>query len=262
MSLEDGYFDDYSGQWVDGGVPSGGGELDFSGIAGSGIGDYYSNAGYEPSSWWSSAFPTSYDNQTNTGNTGSMSLGGLGSLLGGAANSSNSQGTDYSRLLGTLGAAGLGAYGANQSAEAYERLANQYMGMGAPYRERLAASYANPEAYLTSPEVTASVDQGTNALARALSVKGNPAGNATALQGLQSYATNSLYGQLGNERQRLANFGGLSQLTGGAPSAAMAGINAGQGVYDAAGWGLNKTFNPQPTMADLIRQLQGGSGLA
>lgn len=84
---------------------------------------------------------------------------------------------------------------------------------GAPYRDQLASLYApgGAEAFLSSPAITAPVDQATNSLARALSVKGNPAGSPAAMAEIQKYAANSLAGLLGQEKDRLAGFGGLSQ---------------------------------------------------
>lgn len=82
--------------------------------------------------------------------------------------------------------------------------------VGAPYRDRLAGLYADPSSFLSSPEVMAPVQQATDALARALSVKGNPAGSPAAMSEIQNYAANQLFGRLGQEKDRLAQFGGLS----------------------------------------------------
>lgn len=165
-------------------------------------------------------------------------------------------------LLGKLGATGLGMYGANQQSNQLQGLADQYLNLGAPYRNMLASSYANPSAFLqNSPDIQASVDQGTNALARSLSQTGNPAQNGRALHELQNYATNSLYGQLGNERNRLANFGGLSSFNQAAPQLGAQSINAGNGVYNALGYGLSQVTQPQPSLTDLMKMLQSG-GLA
>jgi hypothetical protein len=82
--------------------------------------------------------------------------------------------------------------------------------VGAPYRDQLAALYANPNSFLSSDAVTAPVNQATNSLARALSVRGNPAGSPAAMAEIEKYAANSLAGLLGQEKDRLAQFGGLS----------------------------------------------------
>ena len=130
------------------------------------------------------------------------------------------------------------------------------MEFGAPYRARLESSYADPNAFLTnSPDIRASVDLGTSALSRALSVNGNPAGSGRALTEIQDYATKGLYAGLGNERQRLANFGGLSALTGAAPGTASAAISAQGTPYAALGYSIQQVTNPQPSPADLYKAL-------
>ena len=146
-------------------------------------------------------------------------------------------------LAGAIPAA-FGAYGANQQANAYEGLARDYMNMGAPYRGRLADLYNNPSAFLSSPEVQVPVQQGTDALARALSVQGNPIGSGTALQELQNYSANQLFGRLGQEKDRLGGFGGLSAYNQAAPQAASNAIGANKGIYDAFGAGAADVFYP------------------
>lgn len=174
----------------------------------------------------------------------------------------------FSNILQTLGRVApslLGAYASSQQSSALQGLANQYMNYGAPYRDRLAASYADPSAFLqNSPDIQASVSQGTDAMARALSTKfGNPALSGTPLQELQNYATKSLYGQLGNERQRLANFGGLSALTGAAPQANMSAIGSDANIYNAIGSGISSVLNPPKTLEELLATLrQGGYSIA
>lgn len=160
------------------------------------------------------------------------------------------------KLLGQLGSAGLGAYASNKQAGALNDLANQYLNMGAPYRAMLASSYADPNAFLANdPSIRASVDQGTNALARSLSVTGNPAQSGRTLQELQNYATQGLYGQLGNERNRLANFGGLSNFNAAAPTTQTQAIGQNANVYNALGYGINQITNPQPSLADIWKSI-------
>jgi hypothetical protein len=187
---------------------------------------------------------------TAAGGVASAGGSALSRILGGTGTTA-----DYLSLLGTAGAVGLGVAGANSQQNALEGLAREYMAMGAPYRQRLSDLYADPSAYLTSPEVTVPVQQGTDALARALSIHGNPVGSGTALHELQNYASNQLYGRLGQERDRLAGFGGLTSYNAAAPGAATAGINAGRGLYDALGYGLQQ-ITRQPS--GLERLLSGG----
>lgn len=151
--------------------------------------------------------------------------------------------------------AAFGAFGANQQANQYGALANQYMAMGAPYRSRLSDLYSDPEDWLNSPEVQIPVQQGTNILARSLSTKGNPTGSGNALQELQNYASKQLFDRLGSEKDRLAGFGGLSAYNSAAPSAANAQIGAQKGIYDAIGAGAADIFNPprRYNLQDLLR---------
>lgn len=173
-------------------------------------------------------------------------------------------------MIGSLLSAGLGAFGANRQANATNTLAQQYAGYGAPYRAMLAQSYADPAAFLkNSPDIQASVGQGTDALARSLSTQGNPTGSGAALQQLQNYATQGLYGQLGNERNRLANFGGLSNFNAAAPGLAGQAITQQGNVLNAIGSGISSVTNPPTTLEQALNalnsnnfKLNSGTGLA
>lgn len=161
-------------------------------------------------------------------------------------------------MIGKLGAAGLGAYASNQQSNALADVAKQYAEYGAPYRAQLASLQTDPGSFLSSPRVTSAVDQGTSAMARALSARdGNPVGSGRALQELQNYSTNSLYGQLTNRENQLANFGGLSSFNSAAPSANLASVQQTGNMYNAIGAGINDIFNPQPTYIDLIKAMKG-----
>lgn len=172
----------------------------------------------------------------------------------------------YGSILSSI----LGMIGSNSQTNALQGLAaqqgtnqNMLLNMGAPYRSRLAQLYANPNAFLSSPEVQIPVQQGTDILARALSTQGNPALSGGPLQQLQSYASNQLFGRLGQERDRLAGFGGLTAYN----NAGASGVNNYQlpllaaqsenNIWNAAGAGLNSALNPQPTWQQLLAMLQG-----
>ncbi len=178
----------------------------------------------------------------------------LGRLLSGTATSD-----DYLKIGGQLASTLLGVYGANRQTSQLQNLSNQFAGYGAPYRARLAESYADPAAFLkNSPDINAAVGQGTDALARSLSVQGNPAGSGHALQELQNYATTGLYGKLGQERDRLAGFGGLTAYNQAAPTAATNAVNSQAGVPNAIGAGISAITNPvkttYQTMMDFFNQ--------
>lgn len=183
----------------------------------------------------------------------------LKGLSGGGANGTAASG--LARLLGIGGSTALGAAGSKNLSNKYDAMAKRYEGFGQDYRDRLAATYKDPNAWLNSAEVQAPVQQGTNALARSLSMKGNPAGSPEAMGEIQNYASNQLFGKLGQERDRLAGFGGLSTFSAAAPGAASKAADAGAGVYNAAGSGLADLTNPQPSLMDFLKQLKA-QGLA
>jgi hypothetical protein len=195
------------------------------------------------------------------GAAGAAGALGAGSGAGGGAVTGADAGTALAPTggaLSTLGAiapAALGVIGSNQQANAYGDLAGQYMAMGAPYRSRLSELYNNPDEYLNSDEVQVPVQQATNVLARSLSRQGNPAGSGNALQELQNYAASLLFGKLGQEKDRLAGFGGLSAYNQAAPGAAGSEIGARKGIYDALGAGAADIFNPPKrySLEDLYR---------
>lgn len=149
----------------------------------------------------------------------------------------------------------LGALGSASQASSQRDLAKQYMSMGAPYRSRLEQLYGNPQAFLESPEVRQPIQQGTDVLARSLSTKGNPIGSGNALQELQNYASTQLFNRLGQEKDRLAGFGGLTQYNQAAPQAASNAIAAKGDVYGNLGGAAADIFNPprRYRLEDLLR---------
>ena len=151
----------------------------------------------------------------------------------------------------------LGGFGASSNKSAYDaqlqaqrEQAARYEAMGAPYRQRLSDLYSDPTAFLSSPEVQQPLQQGTNMLARSLSTQGNPIGSGNALQSLQDYTGNQLFERLGQEKDRLAGFGGLSQYQSAAPSIGTSSTQMNPytaDIWNAAGYGagkLNDIFNP------------------
>ena len=168
---------------------------------------------------------------------------------------------DYASLAGILGSTALGAYSSNQQTQAFQRLADQYASYGAPYRQKLSDLYANPTSFLSSQEVQVPVQQATDALARSLSIHGNPAGNGSALQEIQNYSANQLFGRLGQEKDRLAGYGGITQYNAAAPQAASNAVQSSGNTANAIGAGMSSLLNPPPTlaqtMADFRRMSQG-----
>lgn len=167
---------------------------------------------------------------------------------------------DWLSVLGTAGATGLGVYSANRQADLLENLSKEYSGYGAPYRQKLTDLYANPSGFLSSPEVQVPVQQGTDAAAKALSAKvGNPVFSGTALSELQNYASNQLFGKLGQEKDRLAGFGGLTGYNAAAPGAATAAIAAQPGALTTLAGGVSDILNPKQSLTDLMKMFQGNN---
>lgn len=159
-------------------------------------------------------------------------------------------------LLGRLIGGGLDAYSASQRSDRLQANADRAFNMGAPYRDRLAAYYANPSAAIANdPAIQASVTQGTNALARSLSARdGNPVGSGRALQELQNYATQGLYGGYGNELNRLANFGGLSNFNAASPQLSLAAAND-PGVIGSLAATARQIISPPQSYGDILRSM-------
>jgi hypothetical protein len=175
---------------------------------------------------------------------------------------------DWLSVLGTAAPGLLAAYASNQQADAIKDAAAQqqarydeFKAMGAPYRTRLSDLFKDPNAFLSSPEVRTPVDLATQSWSRALSAKhGNPIESMTALGELQDRSSNLLFSRLGEEKDRLAGFGGLSAYnsagaSGNTLAATLAGINAGGGVWGGLGRAAGDVFNPAP---DYWKQLTGG----
>jgi hypothetical protein len=159
------------------------------------------------------------------------------------------------KLLGALGGSSLGIAGSKNVANKYDAMNNQYMGFSQPYRDQLSQLYSNPDSFLNSQAVQAPVQQGTNALARSLSVNGNPAGSPAAMGEIQNYASNQLFGRLGEEKNRLAALSGIPQFNTAAPVAASNAAQNYGGQYTAAGSGLADLTNQSPSLSDYLKKL-------
>jgi hypothetical protein len=180
---------------------------------------------------------------------------GISNAISGALDSASGGGTaggaaapgSLERILAAGLPAALGYLGADKQADAMGDLAERYIAMGEPYRQKLAEISADPSVFYDSPTAT----KATDAVLRRLSVGGNPAGNPYA----QALTIDALYDQYGRERDRLAGFGGLTQYNAAAPSAATAAIGADANKYNAIGAGLADYFNPprRVSLSDILR---------
>ena len=118
----------------------------------------------------------------------------------------------------------------------YQALGQKFEGEGAEYRKRLSDLYNDPSSFLSSAQVQQPLQQGTDMLARSLSTGGNPIGSGNALQELQGFTSNQLFGRLGEEKGRLANLGYENPFYRAAPGAynsAVAPTAAGSVGYTA-----------------------------
>ena len=164
---------------------------------------------------------------------------------------------DYLQGLGTVGSAALGLYGQNKQIDALSANADKYLAMGAPYRDRLNASYAPGFSMADQPDFQNALDVGAQAAARATSARvGNPTGNPGAYADMQKYISGSLaLPQLNTYRSQLGTFGQLGTNTAGSSDAAAAGAT---GNYGDVGLALGAlTGQKSPYENDLAKLLQG-----
>lgn len=178
----------------------------------------------------------------------------LSGLLGGSGE------TDWAQILGALGGAGLGMAGANAQGDAYSDVADKYLALGAPYRQKLEASYAPGFSMADQPDFMNALDIGAQAAARATSAKvGNPVDNPGAYSEMQKYISGSLaLPQLNTYRSQLGSFGQLGTNTAGTNDTAAAGQTSG--MYNAAGYGLGQLTQPKNPYEDAMKGLLGQFG--
>ena len=193
--------------------------------------------------------------------------GGATGATGGSALSriAAGQGTtaDWTSLLGTLGTGALSAMSANKYADNMKEIADRTWNTGAPYRQRLESTYTNPGAYLDSPEVKAVTDRATNALARSLSVKdGNPVGSGGALTQIGDYAGQTMLGQLNNQRNMLASYGGLPSITGAAVPTAMNSAESSGNIYNSLANTTSRLTQPATDWQPIMKSFGFNNSLA
>jgi hypothetical protein len=196
-----------------------------------------------------------YNPSLASGAAGSIGGGGIMDSIGGFINS------PLGSLIGKIAPAALGAYGANQQANSYQDMMNQYFSLGAPYRSLLQQSYQPGFDISKEPGYQNAMDTTMNTYMRAASAGnaqgvagGNPFNNPGAFMESQKYlAGNLALPYLQNYRSGLSSSGQL-----GLGPAAQFGGNAIQsqgGVYDAIGYGLGEVFNPKPDYMKQFAQM-------
>lgn len=160
--------------------------------------------------------------------------------------------------LGTLGATAASVYGANEAANNYRAMYDQYLGLGAPSRTRYEQSFAPGFDITQDPALKAAMDTSYQSLLRGLSTQGNPYGNPGGLAEAQKYVMgNVALPYLQNYRNQNAATGGFGAFSTAAPGTGAAAVNAGSEVYTDLGRGIGRMMNPQPTLEDYFRQMSG-----
>ena len=179
----------------------------------------------------------------------------LSRLLGGNAGAG-----DYASILGNLGAGALDAYGANKQADTLQHISDQYMGLGAPSRDRYNASFAPGFTMANDPGYTDALNQASKATLHGLSVQGNPSDSPNAwAQSLSDLNSKFAYPALQDYRASNANTGGFGAFNAAAPGAAQTAAGAQSNIYGVAGKTLANITNPTPDYSNLLKLL-GGSG--
>ena len=182
------------------------------------------------------------------GTTAAGTTAATGTALSRILNGTATQ-DDYLQLAGQVGPSLISAFGSGKQADAFGDLANQYIALGAPYRDELSRISADPNAFFTSPTATNATE---SVLQRLSATHGNPAGSPFA----QALTVDALYDQFGAERDRLARFGGLTTFNQAAPQSSQNAINARGTVFGDVGFGVGNVLNPPPkqmTLAELLR---------
>ena len=167
-------------------------------------------------------------------------------------------GQDLLSVGGAVAPGILGYLGAGEQSDAYRDVANQYLGIGAPYRSTLEASYRPDFDLGAQPGYGDAFNRMADISARSYSSKfGNPAGSPSAQAGILGDVWQQGYlPALASYRGQLGQFGGLGLNTAGAGSLGGAGVAGGK--YDAIGYGLGSLMNPQPKWQDIFKQMGTG----
>ena len=187
----------------------------------------------------------------------------LNNLLGGASDVAGG-GTLVQKVLsspstiGKLLSTGLGMYGANQQASALQGLANKYENFGGPSRARFDASMSPGFDPMSIPGYAGALDSTSKSLLARLSAQGgNPFGNPGGLIDANKQIVAGTALPAIQEYQRLNANTGFGSSMNAAANLGTQAIGADAGALNALGYGINSLTNPQPSLADLLKQIQG-----
>jgi hypothetical protein len=163
---------------------------------------------------------------------------------------------DYLSVGGNVLGPLLGVAGSNAQSDAFGDIAQQYLDMGAPYRNLLQQSYAPGFSMANQPDFQNALDIGAQAAARATSAKvGNPVDNPGAYSEMEKYISGSLaLPQLNTYRSQLGTFGQMG--TNQAGTAQMGEAQAQGGAYNALGYGLGQLTQPDNPFKGLLDQFK------
>ena len=160
----------------------------------------------------------------------------------------------WGKLLST----GLGMYGANKQASALQGLANKYESYGGPSRARFDASMSPGFDPMSIPGYAGALDSTSKSLLARLSAQGgNPFGNPGGLIDANKQIVAGTALPAIQEYQRLNANTGFGSSMNAAANLGTQAIGADAGALNALGYGINSLTNPQPSLADLLKQIQG-----
>lgn len=196
-------------------------------------------------------------NAANTaGSAANAATGGsaISKIIDGTATAS-----DWASVLGNIGATGLGIAGANAQGDAFKDVYNQQMSLGAPYRDKLAATYQPGFSMADQPDFMNALNLGADAVARATSTKANTFDPGAQME-MQKYVSGNLaLPQLNTYRSQLGSFGQLGTNTAG--TAALGGAQSNAGTYNALGYGLGQLTQPESPFKGLLSQFGKNNNL-
>jgi hypothetical protein len=170
------------------------------------------------------------------------------------------QGTeaDMTSTIGRLLATGLGMYGANQQANSLQQLAQQYQNFGAPSRARFNASMSPGFDPMMIPGYSEAIEDSMNQAMASLSVEnGSPFGNPQGVIKANRKVVSGTAMPAINEYQRLNANTGFGNSMNAALGLQSSAIGANANGLNALGYGINALTNPQPSIEELLRQIQG-----
>jgi hypothetical protein len=180
-------------------------------------------------------------------------LGGMGAGAAATASELASNKGLQAALRGLPGL--LGAIGSKRQSDKQDKLARDYLALGAPSRQRYEESFKPGFSMGQDPGFQDALNQAAKSNLHALSIQGNPAGSPNAWnQSLTDLYQRFSYPALQNYRNMNSNAGGISSLQTSVPQIAMNSINSERGIYDAMGAGAADIFNPPQkiTLKDLM----------